>query len=240
MPEKMSRPSGYSSLHLACPKESKPEDKFQVASENQILLYVHELFHVFQGSFYTFAHGNLQYNPDTNYAVYSEIEGEALKQAFLAKEYSVAKEYLKDFIAARKLKYREHGPPRAGPGNGGRLHGGNRPGIPSMRSSSKSPRSTSRKSARQDDPYFFGFKDLKSFLRSEAPGAGRFQGHDPGKPLKMLSIRLFSSAPAQPLFSGLAKIDPRKISLSFGHHLRFSGHEKERRTKSRRETLCKV
>jgi len=76
-------------------------------SDDQILLYVHELFHVFQHDFYTIErHGNLRYNPDANYAIYSEIEGEALRRAFLEKDDAAARELLKDFAVARKLKYR--------------------------------------------------------------------------------------------------------------------------------------
>jgi hypothetical protein len=87
-------------------KEEKEEmNEMQFASEGQILLYVHELFHVFQQSFYKYRYGNLRYNPDTNYAVYSEIEGEALQQAFLEKDDAAAKAYIKDFVVARKLKH---------------------------------------------------------------------------------------------------------------------------------------
>lgn len=76
-------------------------------SDNQILIYVHELFHVFQDDFYTIPrHGNLQYNPDADYALYSEVEGEALRRAFLAGDDASTREFLKDFAVARKLKYR--------------------------------------------------------------------------------------------------------------------------------------
>ncbi len=80
-------------------------------SDDQILLYVHELFHVFQGAFYTVPrHGNIRFNPDANYAIHSEIEGEALRRAFLEKDDAVARECLKDFVVARKLKYRSMTP----------------------------------------------------------------------------------------------------------------------------------
>ena len=76
-------------------------------SDDQILLYVHELFHVFQRTFDTVEkHGNLRYNPDANYAIYSEVEGEALRRAFLEKDDAGAREFLKDFVVARRLKYR--------------------------------------------------------------------------------------------------------------------------------------
>lgn len=75
------------------------------SSENTILLYIHELFHVFQPTFFEFESGNLQYNPDVNYAVYSEMEGRALLEAFKEDDEASAKEYLEDFVIARKLKF---------------------------------------------------------------------------------------------------------------------------------------
>lgn len=83
-----------------------PTTSPRYSSENAILLYIHELFHVFQRSFYEFEYGNLQYNPDVNYAVYSEIEGRALLAAFREKDAPAARDYLEDFIVARKLKFR--------------------------------------------------------------------------------------------------------------------------------------
>ncbi|MFH1754732.1 MAG: hypothetical protein ABIA59_03415 [Candidatus Latescibacterota bacterium] len=92
---------------MPLPTDGTPANKrFDYASENDILLNVHELFHAFQRTFYDFTLGNLQYTPDANYAIYSEIEGRALKRAFREVSDDAAREYLKDFAVARKLKYR--------------------------------------------------------------------------------------------------------------------------------------
>jgi len=74
------------------------------ASETQILINIHELFHVFQRSVYQYRFGNLQYNTDANYALYSEVEGLALERAYLSKDESAAREALMDFLDARKSK----------------------------------------------------------------------------------------------------------------------------------------
>jgi len=103
------------------PKSDKPEEKSEAgkdekkdketgpkippgASENQILVNIHELFHVFQREVYQYRFGNLQYNTDANYALYSEVEGLALEKAYTERDESAAKETLKDFLAARRMK----------------------------------------------------------------------------------------------------------------------------------------
>lgn len=77
-----------------------------LASEGQILVNIHELFHCFQRKIYQYRFGNLSYNADLNYAVYAEIEGLALEKSYLEEEEKKAREYLKDFVVARELKRR--------------------------------------------------------------------------------------------------------------------------------------
>lgn len=98
-------------VHMTMRMTSKPgkaQEQVEAGiSDDQILILIHEFFHVFQGEFYIVPrHGNLRYNPDTNYALYSEIEGEALLRAFDSEDPDEAKKYLKDFVVARKNKYK--------------------------------------------------------------------------------------------------------------------------------------
>jgi hypothetical protein len=78
-------------------------------AEQQMLVYIHELFHRFQFTrLKPKMYGSLSYNPDTSYAVYSEIEGLALERARGAGGDSVlARQYLGDFVAARRKKHSE-------------------------------------------------------------------------------------------------------------------------------------
>lgn len=95
-------------IGLTCNRSATRKEELgdpSVASENEILTYVHELFHVFQDSIYERRGENLNYTPDVNYATYSHIEGEALRRAFLEKDDKAAIECLKDFVVARKLKH---------------------------------------------------------------------------------------------------------------------------------------
>lgn len=96
----------FPSVEEGTPANNKPDH----ASENDILLNVHELFHAFQSTFYVYKYGNLRYVPDADYAIYSEIEGRALQRAFREESDAEALEYLKDFVVARKLKYRSMAP----------------------------------------------------------------------------------------------------------------------------------
>ena len=78
-------------IHLR-PITMKPTEPYFPAEE-QILINIHELFHCFQRQIYNRNYGNLQYNTDANYAVFSEIEGLALEKAYLEQEDQKAKEY---------------------------------------------------------------------------------------------------------------------------------------------------
>jgi hypothetical protein len=74
------------------------------SSENQILVNIHEIFHCFQGTVYRYRYGNLRYNTDTNFAIYAEVEGLTLENAYLEPEEAAARNALRDFLAARALK----------------------------------------------------------------------------------------------------------------------------------------
>ena len=89
-------------LHLSPIHEKPTEQAFP--GEEQILVNIHELFHCFQDQIYDRKYGNLRYNTDANYAIFSEIEGVALEKAYLEPDKQKAAEFLKDFIVARELK----------------------------------------------------------------------------------------------------------------------------------------
>ena len=79
----------------------------QTASDKTILTYIHELFHVYQGTVYHYRFGNLQYNPTAGYAVYADIEGQALEKAYLTQDQAERRRYLADFLEARASKRNE-------------------------------------------------------------------------------------------------------------------------------------
>lgn len=73
-------------------------------TEDQILIYIHELFHCFQEERVRVPYPNFRYNPDADYAAYAEVEGAALEKAYEAADDAEAKRRLSDFLAARDLK----------------------------------------------------------------------------------------------------------------------------------------
>ncbi len=75
-------------------------------TEDKILVYLHELFHGFQSTFTPARVGNLLYNADLDYAVWSNVEGLALDRAYAETAAGAATERLKDFLVARALKRR--------------------------------------------------------------------------------------------------------------------------------------
>jgi hypothetical protein len=78
--------------------------KYALASENQILINIHELFHCYQVEFLKKMQRDVEYVPDLNFAEYSEIEGTALEKAFKETDYKKTVEYLKDFFVSREMK----------------------------------------------------------------------------------------------------------------------------------------
>ena len=73
--------------------------------ELQILCYIHELFHCFQTDHVrTELVGNLLFNPDAPFALYSTLEGRALVNAYQASDPKESEACIRDFLAARTLK----------------------------------------------------------------------------------------------------------------------------------------
>jgi len=86
-------------------RDNTGEEQELPTTERQILIYLHELFHCFQREHIKVpSFGNFRFNPDINYAVYSEVEGRALHRAYLESDSDKARELLKHFLVARQLK----------------------------------------------------------------------------------------------------------------------------------------
>lgn len=85
----------------------KEAESAELLEENRILIYIHELFHCFQDKHVLRSYPNFRLNPDTNYAVYSEIEGKALENAYKAADTEAVQKFLQDFLIARKLKRKD-------------------------------------------------------------------------------------------------------------------------------------
>jgi hypothetical protein len=88
-------------------RERVPDEPDIAPTENQILICIHELFHCYQRAHVKGPYlGNFRFNPDLNYAVYSEIEGRALERAYGEPAAEKAIAALMEFLAARDMKRR--------------------------------------------------------------------------------------------------------------------------------------
>jgi hypothetical protein len=147
-------------------KEAKqgPEDNFAMGSENQILLFIHELFHCFQSTLFHWNSGNLRFNTDENYATYGEIEGLALERAYLETDGILAKEYVKDCLVAKELK-------RQSMNDLERLQESDEDVMEGTATYAELMTSTLLRGGyqslitRKDDPYFYGFRYADSLIQ---------------------------------------------------------------------------
>ncbi|MCX6575030.1 MAG: hypothetical protein NTV82_01405, partial [Candidatus Aminicenantes bacterium] len=140
--------------------------ELRTASENQILIDIHELFHCFQREVYRYRYGNLRANTDANYAVYAEVEGMALEKAYLESAADKAKEYLKDFLAARMLKRRSLTEAEQNQESEDDLMEGTAVYAEAMAlelmKNGYKPQLT-----QSEDPYFLGFKNIDHYLKEK-------------------------------------------------------------------------
>jgi hypothetical protein len=92
------------SLRGARTDESASRDAAPSRTEEKVLIYLHELFHCYQRGVIEPRFGNLQFNPDAEYATWSQIEGIALERAYREADPARARERIKEFVTARALK----------------------------------------------------------------------------------------------------------------------------------------
>jgi multidrug efflux pump subunit AcrA (membrane-fusion protein) len=171
------------------------------ATDEQILIYIHELFHCFQFTRFAPArYGNLQFNADANYATWSEVEGLALDAAYAEKDSAQALERLKDFIVARQIKRRSMTEQQSGEESADDMREGT--ATYSMVRTLDTLRDVgfARGIAAEDDPDYGGFRDIEPMLkdyvdrlRASAKMTANPKGkcYDYGSFQSLLSERLF-------------------------------------------------
>ena len=146
---------------------SEPVPKeLRTASERQILIDIHELFHCFQKEVYRYRYGNLHANTDANYAIYAEIEGIALEKAYLESAADKAKEYIKDFLAARMLKRRSLNEAEQNQESEDDLMEGTAVYAEAM-ILELMKKGYKPQLAQNEDPYFLGFKNIDYYLKDK-------------------------------------------------------------------------
>lgn len=178
--------------------ETEAED---IAVEGRILIYIHELFHFFQRGRIKIEYPNLRFNPDTDYAVYSEIEGLALEKAYLAKDNKTAGLYVRDFLVARRLKRenmsREHRDCEAADEvrEGTAVYSEVR--TLELLGKGFKPRLTSRV-----DPYYGEFRDIEPFTKKYLESLRHARADSYDSTLKRYRFGCFQALLLQRLFPG--------------------------------------
>lgn len=91
-------------LKFTAPVNEQMNNSYYKNGEEQILAFIHELMHCYQRKILKKRYGNLRRDPDLNYALYSDIEGQALSLAYEQVSMEQSLPYLKDFCIARRMK----------------------------------------------------------------------------------------------------------------------------------------
>jgi hypothetical protein len=161
-------------------RTDKRPPKLRTASENQILINIHELFHIFQNTQGGMRYGNLRLNTDLDFAVNAEIEGLALERGFLEPDDARAREYLKDFLAARRLKRKNMTDEERNQESDNEVSEGTAVYSEAMALRLIRQESFKPLLSQADDPFYYGFKDAADFLeeRAEALRQARTQTLD--------------------------------------------------------------
>jgi hypothetical protein len=85
-------------------ESSQEDDKNVFKGESTIMTFIHELMHCYEPKIREYRFGNLMINPDLNFALFSDIEGQALFHASEQCTLNESLPFLKDFCVARSLK----------------------------------------------------------------------------------------------------------------------------------------
>ena len=161
-------------------RTDKRPRKLRTASENQILMNIHELFHLYQDTQARMRYGNLRLNTDLDFAVYAEVEGLALEKAFLEPDEAKAREILQDFLAARQLKRKNMTELERNQESENEVWEGTCVYAEAMALRLMQEGAYAPVLSPADDPFYFGFKDAAAFLeeRTEALRQVRTQTMD--------------------------------------------------------------
>jgi hypothetical protein len=163
-------------------RTDKRPPRLRTASENQILINIHELFHLHQNARTTMRYGNLRLNTDLDFAVYGEVEGLALEKAFLEPDEAKARDLLLDFLAARALKRKGMTEEERNQESENEVWEGTCVYAEAMALRLMPAEGYAPGLSAADDPFYFGFADATVFLeeRTEALRQARTQTMDSG------------------------------------------------------------
>ena len=102
-----SKPVTIADISFISPASFLQDDPESFNGENTIMTFIHELMHCHQPEIREYRYGNLMIDPDLNFALYSDIEGQALLKAYEQSTLNESLPFLRDFCVARSLKLKD-------------------------------------------------------------------------------------------------------------------------------------
>ena len=173
--------------------------------ELQILCYIHELFHCFQTDHVrTELVGNLLFNPDAPYALYSTLEGRALVNAYQASDPKESEACIRDFLAARTLKRKLSMPEMQQKQESMDDVMEGTAVYSEVRTLEILSEGYATKLDLSKDPYYSGFRNAKDILAAHLEQLRRSSDIDLRRQGEVLRLRMLPGAPPPALRSRLA------------------------------------
>lgn len=199
--------------------------RLRISGDSQILLNIHELFHVFQGTQGGWRYGNLRMNPDLDFAVYAEIEGLALEKAFFAEDDAAAGDHLKDFLAARMLKRKNMTELERNQESENEVMEGTAVYTEAMALRLIRDKGYEPLLAADEDPYYFGFEDAELLFEDRVEALRRIRKQTLDSMGKLYRAGCFEALLLSRLFPGWQENflkDGRFLDAEIGEKLGFT------------------
>jgi hypothetical protein len=94
-------------ISFISPASFRQDDPYAFKGETTIITFIHELMHCYQPKIREYRYGNLMIDPDLNFSLFSDIEGQALLNAYEQSTLNESLPFLRDFCIARSLKLKD-------------------------------------------------------------------------------------------------------------------------------------
>lgn len=194
------------SLRAPRTSEASPGDAVPARTEEKVLMYLHELFHCYQRGVIVPRYGNLQFNPDAEYATWSNIEGIALERAYRETDPVRARERIKDFVIARALKRASMTPDQQGEESADDIREGTATyvmlrALEVVKEGGFQPRLTAA-----DDPFYHGFADAGRMIDEYLKRLAEVAATHPDPKMKCYDYGCFQCALSERYVPGWQKL----------------------------------
>ena len=186
--------------------ETAPKDAAPPRTEEKVLMYLHELFHCYQRGVIELRYGNLQFNPDAEYATWSNIEGIALERAYRETDPVRARERIKDFVTARALKRASMTPDQQGEESADDVREGTATYVMLRALEIVKAGGFRPKLSTTDDPFYRGFADAGVMIDEQLKRLAEVAATHPDPKMKCYDYGCFQCALSERYIPGWQKM----------------------------------